>query len=868
MEKTIKKIASLILGAALLSTLVLPATVLAGPVVELDVKALNYTQNANGSWSDEVSANLGDDVLYLIGVKNVGSETLTGIGVKMSLPGGLTLVNSSTKLYLGSATSLLPNTINSTGVSVPDLSSGSNLYVVAKTKVASSAFALSANPLKVAVTLTASGGISITDSATNINVSTSGGSGTTGSLSLAMTALNYTQNPNGSWTKSISAQGSEEVLVAMNIKNTGTVNATGINAKVTLPSGLSRVDNFTKLYQGSNVTILPNTIDTNGVSVPDLTPGSNVYVTAKLKVASSGLSSGASLSVVSQVTASGGISVSDSISVNITSPGATNDNDNGASVTSGATTITLSADALNYTQNPNGSWTKSISAQGSEEVLVAMNIKNTGTVNATGINAKVTLPSGLSRVDNFTKLYQGSNVTILPNTIDTNGVSVPDLTPGSNVYVTAKLKVASSGLSSGQSLTISTRVIASNADTRSDNVTVTISSSDSSNQQPASPSLSIYSEVLNYTQNKNGSWAKTANARMGDEVVYSMNLKNDSNTATSGIRVYAALPSGLSLVDNFTKLYHGNQVTFLENTIDRSGGVSIGLDLPARSNYYVTFKAKVASSGLSSGSTLRVTHRATASGNISVSDNTTVVIEATTSEPRLTVDAKILNYTRNASGSWAKTASAQPGDEVLYSLNITNTGTVNASGINVAAILVPGLARVNGLTKLYIGAETRILPDTIDTTGVSIPDLTPGSNVYVTFKVKVANDSSLIGKELRVSNRVLANNFAAIYDNSTVLNIVGAGTSQPPQNPPSPQTGNSSSPISTGKLPSTGMPVLATILLSLLLFAAISGFVYWKEYKALRLAISSVGRGENLNNRSCSEEAAMVETLNQESQQN
>ncbi|OQA04532.1 MAG: hypothetical protein BWY68_00245 [bacterium ADurb.Bin400] len=109
---------------------------------------------------------------------------------------------------------------------------------------------------------------------------------------------------------------------------------------------------------------------------------------------------------------------------------------------------------------------------------------------------------------------------------------------------------------------------------------------------------------------------------------------------------------------------------------------------------------------------------------------------------------------------WQESVNAVPGEEVVYKLALRNEGNLTAKNVTVIDRLPTNTALVSGSVKLWNNANPNgvTVPDTIGTTGISIPDMAPaGPGVtYVTYKVKISPNLT--------QNWVLVN-VAAVYLN-------------------------------------------------------------------------------------------------------
>lgn len=92
---------------------------------------------------------------------------------------------------------------------------------------------------------------------------------------------------------------------------------------------------------------------------------------------------------------------------------------------------------------------------------------------------------------------------------------------------------------------------------------------------------------------------------------------------------------------------------------------------------------------------------------------------------------------------WHKEISANPGDSVAYHLSIENNGGQTAGNVTITDKLPDHMTYESGTTYIYTkeNPDGVKAPDTIFSSGISLPDLTPGQDgmVYVTYRTQVVN---------------------------------------------------------------------------------------------------------------------------------
>ncbi len=118
-----------------------------------------------GDWSDTVTANVGDEVEYRIGYKNIGTTKAWNVNMKDILPGNVEFVSGSAKLYNATkAGEAVSDDLVTTGVNIGDYEAGQEAYVIFKVKVVDQNLVCGDNSL-VNTEQTAVDGVALQDTA-------------------------------------------------------------------------------------------------------------------------------------------------------------------------------------------------------------------------------------------------------------------------------------------------------------------------------------------------------------------------------------------------------------------------------------------------------------------------------------------------------------------------------------------------------------------------------------------------------------------------------------------------------------------------------------------------------------------------------
>ncbi|MDR0591162.1 MAG: DUF11 domain-containing protein [Candidatus Nomurabacteria bacterium] len=101
--------------------------------VQKDVRKGGTT---SGGWVDNMTANPGDEIEYLITYKNTGSVNQENVVVSDTLPSGVTYVAGSTKLSNGNgANQVMPDGVTTKGLNIGNYAPGAVAYVWFKAKI-------------------------------------------------------------------------------------------------------------------------------------------------------------------------------------------------------------------------------------------------------------------------------------------------------------------------------------------------------------------------------------------------------------------------------------------------------------------------------------------------------------------------------------------------------------------------------------------------------------------------------------------------------------------------------------------------------------------------------------------------------------
>ena len=720
-------------ASAVSDTSTITVTVAEGTPLLSTLNKISNSTRGDTSWSKTVSANPGDVVEFYVYITNAGTASATSVKVSDVLPSNLTYIPNTTKKYTGSGSAKVADTITTSGISIGDLSTGAanSVYFTFQAQVSS-------NLTSGSYTLTNTGKVvsdnagTKTDTATvTVTVAAPNGPG----LATINKVQNISQNQSG-WHKSTTANAGEFVAFYIYANNIGDQNANNVKISDQLPNDFEYVPGTTKLYTSSTASQkLDDGVAGAGVNIGTLTPGASnsKYVVFQARVLSD-------IAVGTHDYINMGKVSADSVSTKIDTSTIT--------VTKvGVASFNVLNKVANSTKGDTV-WSKTVSANPGDVVEFYVYVNNNGDTTANDTTIKDALPSYLSYISGTTKIYTGSGSTKLDDGVTNGGISIGDVktNQANSKYVVFQALISKDIPAGSYTLTNTAKVKASNVTEVTDSSTITI------NVPITEADFEITNKVANSTKGDT-TWSKSVEASPNDVVEFSIYVNNIGGISATNTMVRNVLPIGLTYVPGTTKLYRENSNEKLSDGITSATGINIGtLNQGKANSIYIVFQARIASD-LASGTYSKTDSAYVRADNaITAWDTSTVVIKvAQVKGVNISLSTKVSNLTADET-SWKSTTNAQAGDELEFLISFKNTGTQTAKNLKVKDILPAELAYRAGSTKLYLGKDAITMPDTITSTGIiisqpqtsdiSVFDLTPGSNGYLTFKIMVNDINS------------------------------------------------------------------------------------------------------------------------------
>lgn len=475
----------------------------------------------------------------------------------------------------------------------------------------------------------------------------------------------------------------------INLKNTGNTMATNILLTDTIPNGTSLVANSVTLNGASQ----PGVNIQNGLAIGTLLPNQVAQVTFKVNVNT----------IPSPNPIPNNSVINYDYKVNPTLPTI----ERGQSISNTVNTKVNHGRVI----NGDGGFVKYVDkpyAQVGDILTYTIKMNNTGSTTVDNIIFTDTIPSGTSLVPNSVFVNDINKPVANPQ----NGVDIGTIGVGATSTVVFKVKVES----------IPNPNIVHNSGSLCYTYTVDPTNNiiKKSTSQTNQVSTTINSAIIDNPIKTNDTYFKD----LGDTITYNINFKNSGNVNARNVIVKDTIPSGTKFVEGSVTVNGINIVT-----ANPQDGVRIG-DVPANADVNLQFKVIVTTIP----ETNPVPNTATIiyEYNVDPTSGCLVKSEGTTN----TVYNKVLHGGFEGTGGILKTVDKKYsviGDNLVYTLNLKNTGNTNVNDVVIydtipnGTSIVPGSILVNGNLQIIANLQN----------GVHVGSLKPGENAQVLFKTIV-----------------------------------------------------------------------------------------------------------------------------------
>lgn len=286
--------------------------------------------------------------------------------------------------------------------------------------------------------------------------------------------------------------------------------------------------------------------------------------------------------------------------------------------------------------------------------------------------------------------------------------------------------------------------------------------------------------VKNLSKNE-AVYSQDLKAVTGDELEFSINIKNSSGNQANGVELYVYLPIGFPLDTNSIYvdgtrtggnvaqgLFLGNintnaqkDIVFKTKVNDYFGGYAAIQALVAGDNFTSDSKyVAVTKNGSASASTISDSN--TSSGNSNSTNNNPATANQNNN---LKVSLLGKNLTKKET-TWQKAVKAEPGDEIEFSIMLSPTSSLWLRNVQVKNTLDSFLDFTSGSVTIdNLPTSNNLLNDRL-----YLGDLSPQDTKFIKFQARVQN-ASQFGKDplvLSDSVQVWADNNIKITDSASV----------------------------------------------------------------------------------------------------
>lgn len=257
-------------------------------------------------------------------------------------------------------------------------------------------------------------------------------------------------------------------------------------------------------------------------------------------------------------------------------------------------------------------WHEEIAANPGDEISYKIGVRNNGDIDAANVVVKDVLPSYMTYSVGTSRIYTSAHPegVLLPDTLFTTGINMPDVTPGDSgvEYITYKTRVSTSIPAGSWELINTAKVFQSGVEKAQDQAKVVV---------VANRGLVIDKKV----SNGNGGWVEQNSAKLGDEITYRIIVRNTGNIATDSVLVRDILPVYVNYIAGSTKI----DGTSASDQIITTGGLNIG-NIAAGGQKVVTLRGRIYGCPPVGGYTLTNTGYTWASGITAISDTAVTIV--------------------------------------------------------------------------------------------------------------------------------------------------------------------------------------------------------------------------------------------------
>ena len=261
-------------------------------------------------------------------------------------------------------------------------------------------------------------------------------------------------------------------------------------------------------------------------------------------------------------------------------------------------------------------------------------------------------------------------------------------------------------------------------------------------------------EMLRVAKTTDTSWNDPVSANIGERVAFLMYFHNGVlDTTAHNTRLRVDLPTDQGTALSMKSYLWSDETQFItdtvvDGTIVGRTGVTVNVPTNARIQY-VPGSSMIFKNGATTGT--QIADGITTNSGVNIGDiqgcwnysGYVTFLADIYGQSNVSLLKKVAHP---GEATWHNEITANPGDSIAYRLSVRNDGDITAATITLKDVLPQYMTYETGTTYYYTQAhpEGVKLPDTMFTTGISIPDVTPGDGgvTYVSYRTHV--DSTIV----------------------------------------------------------------------------------------------------------------------------
>ncbi len=689
----------------------------------------NLTRNET-VLQETTNAAPGDEVLFMIEIRSIGQSAARNVLVRDLLPDGFDYTFGSTRIDIGFSG---PDGITSGFLTLGDLTPGQTKRVHFLARVRQGFFAAGTSTRTNTALSQADNAPQVQDTAAvNVTVAAAG----IPLITISKLGRNLTRN-DAVLQETTNASPGEVVLWSIKVDSVGGATARNVTLRDNLP--------FQMTYQAGTSQLAGNPIadgvTSGGINVGDIPFGQNRILTFQAIVAAQqNFSQGVTTLINTGAARADGIffEVQDTATLAVNVPPTPPPGQGQVTLTKAARNVSRGETAFAAVTNANPG----------EIVEFSLRVNSVGTAAANNVLVQDFIPFGLTFSSGSVRL----DGVAQPDTI-TAGLALGTLAPGQSRTVTfqATVRDAASFPAGVTSLTNTANVSGTGSGFFTVQATAQVLVSVAA--PPAvNPNLAIAKTLRNVTRGETA-LVRSTNADPNQEI--EMSIRVDSNGVSPAQNV--------TVTDFLDRMTYVAGSTRIDGAVAADGITAGGLSLGAIPNgaaRTVTFRATVRDASAFPVGTSVLTDTATASAaNVALRQDTATVIVTVGTTPTGTTSLAVFKQVRNLTRAdpLTKTTTADPTQELEFSVRIDSNGTATAQNARLTDVLPFRLTYVAGSTRV----DGVAVADGVASGGLSIGTIPNGQTRTVTYRARVADRS-----QFPVGQTVL-NNFATATADTT-----------------------------------------------------------------------------------------------------